>query len=60
MHVISYRYGELIGMLNIMSEINMINSNQYYVLSSIVEHLYNKKMKISINRMFGVGEKYDI
>ena len=60
MHVISYRYGELIGMLNIMSEINMINSNQYYVLSSIVEHLYIKQMKISINRMFGVGEKYDI
>ena len=60
MRVISYRYGELIGMLNIMREINIINSNQYYVLSSIVEHLYIKQMKISINRMFGVGEKYDI
>ena len=60
MYVISYRYGELIGMLNIMREINMINSNQYSVLISIVEHLYTKQMKISINRMFGVGEKYDI
>ena len=60
MNVISYRYGELIGMLNIMSEINMINSCQYSVLISIVEHLYTKQMKIFINRMFGVGEKYDI
>lgn len=56
MHVISYRYGELVGMLNIMSEINMINSNQYSVLISIVEHLCTKQMKISINRKFGVGE----
>ena len=60
MHVISYRYGELIGMLNIMSEINIINSDQYSVLISIVEYLHNKQMKIFINRIFGVGGKYDI
>ena len=56
MYVISYRYGEVTGIINTMREINMLNSEEYSDLISTVDHFYNNQLKMFLNGKFGVGK----